>query len=115
MALDCNIRSRPGLAVPRLEGMRSGGKFAWATAAVEWLMHGQSVAAVNHARLLIGEERVIRIQHEARPGLYQLDGYTSALGLEGVGHELARKYAPTVIRQFLSVPDTAFLPFFRID
>jgi hypothetical protein len=33
---------------------KSGGLAAWASSAVEWLMHGQSISAVNQASLLVG-------------------------------------------------------------
>jgi uncharacterized protein len=61
---------------------RSGGKLFWAKAAVEWVLHGQSVNAMNQARLLLGAEKIVRVQHQAKPGLYKLDRVGSALELD---------------------------------
>jgi predicted acylesterase/phospholipase RssA len=94
--------------------MRRGGKIAWARGIADWLLHGQSITAVNHARLLLGRDRIIRIQKEMLPGLYGLDDYRQALELEAVGHELARSHSPEILATFFTEPSSPFVPAFPL-
>jgi uncharacterized protein len=90
--------------------LSKGGRAQWALPAIDWLMHGQSLTAVNQARLLIGKENVLRIQHMVPPGRFALDGAAAAMQLEGPGRELARVHFGEVRKQFLAEPKQPYVP-----
>jgi hypothetical protein len=76
---------------------RLGGAAAWAKPAIEWLGHGQAIAATNQARLLLGKSNVLRIQPEVPPGLFALDFAGAIDDLVGLGNEYARTHGLEVI------------------
>lgn len=75
---------------------RNGGVASWAKPAVEWLGHGQAVAATNQARLLLGKQNVLRVQPKVPPRLFALDDASAIDTLVGLGTECARTFAADV-------------------
>jgi len=53
----------------------TGGKLPWARHIADFLTSAQSTGVVNQARLILGEERVIRIDSSVPAGLLSLDRY----------------------------------------
>jgi patatin-like phospholipase/acyl hydrolase len=51
-----------------------GGFWQWKTAAVDVVMRGQSLAATNHARFLIGKDNLLRINPPVPSGVLALTG-----------------------------------------
>jgi patatin-like phospholipase/acyl hydrolase len=96
------------------DSMRRGGLAAWARSSVEWLLHGQSISAVNQARHLLGKENVLRVEHVVSPGIYSLDGYKAAKDLEGPGREKARTHSPEIIQRFLEQPKQPYQPLYKV-
>jgi uncharacterized protein len=95
------------------ETMQSGGLLAWARSSVEWLLHGQSISAVNQARHLLGKENILRVEHVVSPGVYSLDGYKAATALEGPGREKARTHSPEIVRDYLAEERSPYEPLYR--
>ena len=91
----------------------TGGKLLWASTAPALLLHGQSLAATNQARLLLGPERFLRINPVAEPGQYTLDDVRAAQELVGVGESVARIVGEQVEQRFLTEAVEPFLPFHR--
>jgi len=75
---------------------KNGGAAAWVKPAVEWLTHGQAISATNQSRLLLGKDRVLRVQPEVGPGLFRLDDASAINELVGLGDESARTHESDV-------------------
>jgi hypothetical protein len=91
---------------------KRGGLVAWANSVVEWVMHGQSVSAINQAGLLVGKENVFRVQHVVSPGIHSLDDVRAAVELEGPGREQARQWLPRIEEVFLKQPKELYSPLY---
>jgi patatin-like phospholipase/acyl hydrolase len=59
----------------RPQRLHHGGKLQWAGQAVEVLFAGQSLGAVKQASLILGEDRVYRVNPKVPEGLFALDRY----------------------------------------
>jgi hypothetical protein len=59
--------------VRRPRRLDAGGLVAWRSDALDVVLRGQALAAVNHARLLIGRGSVVRIDVPIPQGLHSLD------------------------------------------
>ncbi len=79
---------------PRLD---RGGLAQWARSAAELVIHGQSLSASNHAGLLLGAERYLRVNPSVPAGELRLDKLSSSQLLGRAEHE-SRRISPTVSR-----------------
>ena len=78
---------------------------------IEVAMHLQSVTAVNQAGLLIGRERVTRIDRPDGSEPIDLDDWTKAKDrLPGEAREVAQVNAGHLVKSFLSCPARPFAP-----
>jgi uncharacterized protein len=59
--------------VSRETQLDKGGLWAWKQAAIEVAFRGQSLGAINQANLLLGNDRVFRLDPLVPAGLYSLD------------------------------------------
>jgi len=94
----------------RSEGDRNAGVAKWAFIGTEWLMRGQAINATNQARLLLGKDRVLRVQTDVEPRTIALDDARGIPRLEALGAECAREALPQLRRLFLSEPVAPFTP-----
>jgi uncharacterized protein len=79
---------------PRLD---RGGLTQWAKGAAELVIHGQSISASNHARLLLGPDRYLRVDPSVPAGELSLDRLSSEQ-LLGRAERESRHISPTVSR-----------------
>lgn len=87
-----------------------GGLFFWRTA-IFAAMRLQSLAATNQCRLLIGPERVIRIDAPTNEAKIALDDCARAITeLVPAAGELATEWGEEIARVFLEEPATPFEP-----
>jgi uncharacterized protein len=87
---------------------RRGGMLQWGSAALEFLMRGQSQAATHQAGLLLGKKSFFRIDPVVPRGRYSLDKMWAELC--GLGQIEARKALPLVESTFLTTPKPDFEP-----
>lgn len=87
-----------------------GGKLQWAGNIVEWLLHGQSLAATKQASLLLGPERFLRISPVVGGGRFALDRTDVVDELMGFGEAEARHAVGEVERRFLQTKAAPFTP-----
>ena len=78
-----------------------GGIAQWARDATELVIHGQSLAAANHAGLLLGADRFLRVNPSVPAGELRLDRLTSDQ-LLGRAERESRHISSTVQRMFAS-------------
>lgn len=62
--------------IHRPSKLDGGGLIAWRNDAISVVLAGQSVAAANHARLLLGRERFLRVDPPVPAKVLKLDGVT---------------------------------------
>lgn len=85
------------------------GRFYWARKVIEVLSAGQSSGAMGTAALLLGHERVARIEPVVARGTFELDSIDAIERLRGLGESEARTARPTLQHLFES-PAEPFRP-----
>ena len=89
---------------------RNSGMVQW-RGIIDVAMHLQSVTAVNQAGLLIGRERLIRLDRPDGSEPIDLDDWTKAKDLLPIeAGEVARDNADRLVQTFLSYPAQPFTP-----
>lgn len=90
-----------------------GGKLPWAKNVIDGAMHLQSLGAIGQAGLLIGRDRLTRIDSPPiRPKL-ELDDWARCRDiLPAKAHELADRHAQEVAARFLTVPADPYEPIY---
>ena len=99
----------------RPKRLDTGGRLAWARdgGAIDVILRGQSLGAMNQARFLVGEENVRRLNPAVPSHEYSLDGVYKADALIAKAHHYSRSFAPSIRRQFLSRPVISYTPAFE--
>jgi patatin-like phospholipase/acyl hydrolase len=91
------------------------GKLAWAKAAIEAAMVGQSFASMGTALQLLGHNHVARINPEVRPNQFALDKTEGVEELRGLGYSQARYQIPLLRPRFFAEPAPPYQPFYSLD
>jgi len=92
-------------AVPRRSPrLNSAGLLGWGVsgAAVDVIMRGQSAGVSNQVRLLVGEQRFLRIDAIVADGEFSLDGTESADALVAKAAHISRKVSQDFASKFTS-------------
>ena len=84
---------------------------------IHWCRHGtdlfmtmQSQSALGMARLLVGENNVLRIDQKFSRGRFRLDGSKEINSLAGIGSSEARKALPELEKRFFHQSADDFIP-----
>lgn len=88
-------------------GLTEGGMFAWRSAAVDACFRGQSHGVQGQAKLLLGEDRAVRLDPAVPAGVFALDRVAEERMLAEAAH-VSRDFAPRFERQFVSHVAPAF-------
>lgn len=100
-------------AIPhRRRRLDSGGIVAWAmgNVAVDVIMRGQTIAASNQARFLVGPDRFVRVDPAVASSQFSLDGAKSADDLIGKASHYSRTFSPQYVDVFGSHEAAPFSP-----
>lgn len=97
--------------IKHLGSKKRGGMVQWRDAH-EWILHTQSEGATNQAKIIVGGDRVLRIDQRVPGGIYSIDSSEKIGDLGGYGEELARKYSGKCIDLFLKSEAELFSPFY---
>ena len=89
----------------------TGGLWAWSRELPELLLRGQSLAANNHAQLILGRDAVVRVDVSTPSGLHKLDN-VSVKDLIGRAQAESRVQSPAV-SQFLKHKPTPYEPCYK--
>ena len=87
----------------RSAALDNGGLATWRRDAVDVVMRGQSLAATNHAQLIIGRDHLIRVDVSTPEGLHALDA-VQATDLIGRAQAESRTRSPDLARFFTHTP-----------
>ncbi|MDW7711203.1 MAG: CBASS cGAMP-activated phospholipase [Deferrisomatales bacterium] len=101
-------------AVTQRKGrLDEGGCLSWGSHAIDVAFRGQSKGAISQAGLLLGKDRVVRIDPAVPDGLFDLDKPAAAADLLSHAAHESRSYSPLVEAGFLSHRAPEFVPFHR--
>ena len=92
-------------------GLTHGGMIAWRSAAVDACFRGQSHGVQGQAKLLLGEDRAIRLDPVVPAGVFALDRAAEERMLAEAAH-VSRDFAPKFAKQFLSHKAAPFKPLY---
>jgi patatin-like phospholipase/acyl hydrolase len=90
-----------------------GGKLLWASQAVDVIMRGQSIAVHNHAQLLLGKERVERVNPYAPTGNLSLDGLPEIDILISRAAVFSRQVMPSLADKFFIHKARPYAPLYQ--
>ena len=79
----------------------SGGIFQWRDAGIDVILRGQSIAAANQARFLLGKDRFFRIDPPVKGGSLSLDSVGKSDALVGKAAHFSRHFMPMIADNFL--------------
>lgn len=94
----------------RRPALDNGGLIAWRRDALNVVLRGQSLAATNHAGLIIGRHNVVRVDVPTPEGLHTLD-LVSPQDLIGRAHAESRTQSPA-LADFLKHSPSQYEPFY---
>lgn len=91
----------------RSRSLVASGKLRWASHTTDLLISGQGTGAINQARLIIGSERVTRVDSIVPDGLLSLDRYApdelisrASRDSQHATHDIAEKFIPHIAGTF---------------
>lgn len=92
-----------------------GGILPWAigNAAIDIIMRGQSLAATNHSRFLLGNDRFERVNPGVAAGEFTLDGVEKADDLIGKAAHYGRKFLGDFKSKFTPHKALKYTPLYR--
>ena len=91
--------------------LNGGGLFAWRKAGVDACFRGQSHGVQGQARLLLGEDRAIRLDPAVPAGVFALDRVAEERMLAEAAH-VSRDFSPRFARQFGGHTAGTFTPLY---
>ena len=94
----------------RKKSLSAGGLLSWALTAKDVIMHGQSASTNNHARFLLGEENLFRVNPKVAKGEFALDGVSDADKLIAKAGHLSRILMPKLKENIFANKAEPFLP-----
>ncbi|MCR4441249.1 MAG: CBASS cGAMP-activated phospholipase [Peptococcaceae bacterium] len=102
--------------IARHERLNKGGKFAWVRGndVIDVIMRGQSIAANNQAGLLLGKEKVHRINPKVAAGEFTLDGANKADDLIGKASHASRQFIPIFEKIFKEHKAIQYTPLYSV-
>lgn len=94
----------------RPDRLDHGGLVQWCWDAIEVIGHGQSVGTNNLAQLLIGADRVRRVDPRVPPKLFALDGMSTVDKLVAEAASESRTFSPTFAGEFMRHRASRYTP-----
>ena len=94
----------------RQSGLDEGGMFAWAWAATNVVLRGQTIAARNQARFLVGDDNFSRLDPTVPADQFCLDGIDRSQELIAKAAHHSRIFAPTFNKRFAKHTAQPFVP-----
>lgn len=94
--------------------LRPKGRVFWATRVADLFMAAQSSSSTSTAEVLVGKDRVYRIEPRVPRGRFELDSVAELESLVGLGAEEGRKALPRFRSEFLLGPAEPFVPCYSL-
>ena len=89
------------------------GLWRWKAHGVKVALRGQSLGAFNQACLLLGEQKVLRVDPKVPEGLFEMDKVASEDHIAKAAH-FSRIFVPEIKRRFVGHEALAFRPFLDV-
>jgi patatin-like phospholipase/acyl hydrolase len=94
------------------DALNFGGFWQWRSASIDIVLRGQTLAAINHSRFLLGEHNVLRINRVVPDGVLKLDGTTRGDALVAKAAHYSRREMPNIRHTFADHNAPEFRPLF---
>jgi uncharacterized protein len=109
LSLGCT--SQPLDLTPGSPEAKRLGELYWAEHLLDTMMAGQSTTALGQSELLVGKEKIIRIDPLMPAGRFTMDSADQIKRLVGLGESYARDAIPEVRKKFLQEKSEKFVPY----
>ncbi|MCK4825761.1 patatin-like phospholipase family protein [bacterium] len=100
--------------VDRPKSLDDGGLWRWKKQAVEVVMRGQSLGAINQTKLILGENKILRVDPKVPEGLFELDKVSTEDHIAKAAHQ-SRIFMPEIKKRFMDHEAPAFIPFHKFS
>lgn len=97
----------------RPASLNRGGLWSWKKQAIDVALRGQSLGAYTHAKLLLGEDKIFRLDPPVPDGLFELDKLSTDALMSKAAH-CSRQLAPHFEKMFLNHTPTPYQPYYTI-
>lgn len=91
----------------------NAGRIGWSKQAIDVALRGQTIAARNQAKFLLGERRFHRLDPPVPAGAYTLDGVSRIDDLIGKAAHHSRHFAPIFQERFANHTAPPFTPLYQ--
>lgn len=98
----------------RPNSLDNGGLWQWKKTGIDMALRGQSLGAVKQAQLLLGEDRVLRLDPKVPDELFDLDRLSFKELMGKAAHE-SRHIAPGFKKMFMDHVASEFIPYHQIS
>lgn len=98
----------------RPKSLDEGGYLAWKDQAVKILMRGQSLGALAQAELILGKDKILRIDPIVPEGLFRMDKIAPEDHIAKAAHQ-SRKIIPEIEKRFMDHEAPEFDPYYRVQ
>lgn len=96
----------------RRNKLNKGGLSQWMHDGIDLLMHGQSTAAFNTSKLILGSDKIVRINPTVPDGLFKLDKLNIDKLIAKAAHN-SRSFTSTIRNSFLSHNVEDYIPLYK--
>lgn len=97
----------------RPKSLDEGGYLAWKDQAVKILMRSQSLGALAQAELILGKDKILRIDPIVPEGLFRMDKIATDDQIAKAAHQ-SRKIIPEIEKRFMDHEAPEFVPYYRV-
>lgn len=96
--------------VNRPKNLNRGGFFQWRSHALDIALRAQSLGAVKQVGLIIGKDRILRVDPQVPEKLFKMDKITNDEHLAKAAY-VSRQYSPDIEKMFLKHQSPQFIPY----
>lgn len=94
--------------------LNRGGLWSWKKQAIEVALRGQSLGAYTHAKLMLGDDKIVRLDPPVPDGLFELDKLSASELMSKAAH-FSRQLAPKFEQIFLHHTPYPYHPYYPLQ
>lgn len=98
----------------RPRSLDQGGLWQWKEQIVDVVMRGQGLGALNQAELILGKDKVLRVDPKVPEGLFKLDKISSQEHIAKAAYQ-SRIFMPEIEKGFMDHEAEDFVPFHKMS
>lgn len=98
----------------RPTNLNRGGLWRWKKQAIDVALRGQSLGAYTHAKLLLGNDKIVRLDPPVPDGMFELDKLSTDELMSKAAH-YSRQLTPSFEKMFLNHTPSPYQPYYTIN